>query len=156
METCVYVTITFLLWFEIFDFHIPSKTNILNIHGLLHICFFNMKLCLDFSFVFSAPLLAWRMLFSVSGIFCGGRYQPGCMGSSNQRKVLASLSLFLKSEKIRALLYLGKGPEYRPFCNFRPVLWAYRPQAQISNHRRAWVQALFPIPKVLVNLTKKT
>ncbi len=35
---------------------------------------------LDFSFVFSAPLLAWRYLFSTSGIFRGGRYQPGCTG----------------------------------------------------------------------------
>jgi hypothetical protein len=32
-----------------------------------------------------------------------------------QWKVPASLSLFLKSEKIPALLYVGKGPEYRPF-----------------------------------------
>ncbi len=37
------------------------------------------------------------------------------LGSSDQWEVPASLSLFLKSEKIPALLYLGKGPEYRPF-----------------------------------------
>jgi hypothetical protein len=36
-------------------------------------------------------------------------------------KVTASLSLFLKSEKIPALLYIGKGSEYRPFREFRPV-----------------------------------
>jgi hypothetical protein len=36
-------------------------------------------------------------------------------------KVTASLSLFLKSEKFPALLYIGKGPEYRPFREFRPV-----------------------------------
>ncbi len=59
--------------------------------------------CLDFSFVFSAPLPAWRNLFSASGIFFSGGRLP------------ASLSLFLKSEKIPALLYVGKGPEYRPF-----------------------------------------
>jgi hypothetical protein len=35
------------------------------------------------------------------------------LGSSDQLKVPASLSLFLKSEKISALLYVGKGPEYR-------------------------------------------
>ncbi len=40
----------------------------------------NVKHCLDFSFVFSAPLPAWRNLFAASGIFCGGRYQPGCTG----------------------------------------------------------------------------
>jgi hypothetical protein len=32
-------------------------------------------------------------------------------GSSDHRKVLANPSLFLKSEKIPALLYAGKGPE---------------------------------------------
>jgi len=37
------------------------------------------------------------------------------LGSSDQWKVPASLSLFQKCEKIPALLYLGKGPEYRPF-----------------------------------------
>jgi len=40
----------------------------------------NVNHCLDFSFVFSAPLLAWRNLFSASRIFCDGRYQPGCAG----------------------------------------------------------------------------
>ncbi len=33
-----------------------------------------------FSFIFSAPLAAWRNLFSACGFFCGGRYQPGCTG----------------------------------------------------------------------------
>jgi hypothetical protein len=36
-------------------------------------------------------------------------------------KVSASLSLFLKNEKIAALLYVGKGLEYSPFREFRPV-----------------------------------
>jgi hypothetical protein len=31
------------------------------------------------------------------------------------------MSLFLKSEKIPALLYVGKGPEYRPFHDFQLV-----------------------------------
>ncbi len=47
-----------------------------------------------------------------------------------------------KSEKIPALLYLGKGREYRPFCDFRRDPSAYQPQAEISNHRRACTQAL--------------
>jgi hypothetical protein len=34
--------------------------------------------------------------------------------SSDQRKVPAGLSVFLKSEKVPALLSLGKGPQYRP------------------------------------------
>jgi hypothetical protein len=64
--------------------------------------------CLDFSFVFSAHLPTRRNLFSASGILCSGKYQPRSTG-------ISSLSLLLKSEKIPALLYLGKGPEYRPF-----------------------------------------
>jgi hypothetical protein len=39
-----------------------------------------VKHCQNFSFVFSAPLPASRNLFSESGIFCGGRYQPDCTG----------------------------------------------------------------------------
>jgi hypothetical protein len=60
------------------------------------------------------------------------------MGSSDQQKVRASLSLFLKNEKIPALLYGGKRPEYRLFRNFQPVPLAYWPPAQISNHGRLY------------------
>jgi hypothetical protein len=42
------------------------------------------------------------------------------LGSSGQWKVPASLSLGLRREKIPALLYIGKGHEDRPFCDFRP------------------------------------
>jgi hypothetical protein len=63
------------------------------------------------------------------------------LGSSDQRKVPTSLSLFLKSEKIPGLLYGGKGPEYRLFHDFRPVPSVYWPWAQISNHRRVCTQA---------------
>jgi len=59
-----------------------------------------------------------------------------------QWKVPASLSLFLKSEKIPTLLYLGKGLVYRPFCDFQPVPSAYQPWAQILNHGRACTWAL--------------
>jgi hypothetical protein len=58
-------------------------------------------------------------------------------GCSDQWKVSASLSLFLKSEKISALLYEGKGPGYRPFRDFQPVPSAYQ-----QNH-------LFPQPTSL-------
>jgi hypothetical protein len=43
------------------------------------------------------------------------------LGTSDHWKVAASLALFLKSEKIPVLLYVGKGPEYRPFHDFQPV-----------------------------------
>jgi hypothetical protein len=49
------------------------------------------------------------------------------LGSSDQEKVPASLSLFLKYEKIPALLYIGKGQEYRPFHDSQPFTSAYRP-----------------------------
>jgi hypothetical protein len=44
---------------------------------------------------------------------------------------------FIKSEKIPALLYLGKGTAYRPFGDFQPVPSTYQPRAQISNHGRS-------------------
>jgi hypothetical protein len=56
-------------------------------------------------------------------------------------KVPVSLSLFLKREKILAPLYVGKGPKYKPFYDFRPVPLAYRPQTEMSNHGRACTQA---------------
>jgi hypothetical protein len=54
------------------------------------------------------------------------------LGSSDQPNLPASLSLvlFLKSEKIPALLYVGKGPECRPFHDFQPV-----PSAAGLGHR---------------------
>jgi hypothetical protein len=51
------------------------------------------------------------------------------LGSSEQWKVPANLSLLQKSVKIPALLYLGKGHAYRPFGDFRPVSLAYQPRA---------------------------
>ncbi len=52
---------------------------VLTLHG---------KHCLDFSFVFSSLLPAWRNLFSASKIFCSGRYQPSSiLGSYDQWKV---------------------------------------------------------------------
>jgi hypothetical protein len=63
------------------------------------------------------------------------------VGSSEQ-KIPASLSLFLKSERIPVLLNEGKGHEYRLFHDFQPVPLAYQPRAQISNHGRACTQAL--------------
>jgi hypothetical protein len=59
-------------------------------------------------------------------------------GDILQWKIPANLSLFLKSEKILALLYVG-GLE---FDDFRLVPSAYWPWAQISNHGRACTQAL--------------
>jgi hypothetical protein len=57
---------------------------------------YHIQQCLDFSFVFSAPLPARRNLFSASGIFCGEGTSQAVLGSSDQQKVPDSLSLFLK------------------------------------------------------------
>jgi hypothetical protein len=71
----------------------------------------SVKHCLDFSFVFSSPLPAWRNLFSASGIFCGGRWYPSCTGilwpAAYQPKALGT---GLKSQKglysgVRAFSY---------------------------------------------------
>jgi hypothetical protein len=69
----------------------------------------NTKHCLDFSFVFSGPYLPEKLVF-IKGdlpqwkvparlnwdLLTSGRYQPDW-------------------KKISALLYIGKGPEYRDF-----------------------------------------
>ncbi len=90
-----------------------------------------------FSFVFPALLPAWKeTCFQQVGSSAVEGTSQAVVGSSDQRKVPASLSLFLKSEKISALLYVGKGPQYRPFRDFRPVPLAYR------LHERACTQAL--------------
>ncbi len=69
--------------------------------------------------------------------------QPSHTRISDLQKVPARLSLFLKGEKIPALLYGGKGPEYMPFSDFRPIPSAYWPRAKISNHGKASTQVLF-------------
>jgi hypothetical protein len=59
----------------------------------------HVKHCLDFSFVFSAPLRAWTNLFSASGISALECTSQAVLGSSYQRKVPASVPLFLKKWK---------------------------------------------------------
>ncbi len=83
--------------------------------------------CLDFSFVFSAPLHAWRNLFSASETFCGGRYWPGRTGIFWRAEGTSQPVTISKKWKIPALLYVGNGPEYSPFRDFdlfsRPICW---------------------------------
>ncbi len=84
----------------------------------------NVKHCLDFSFVFSAPLPAWISVFSKWDLL-RWRYQPGCTG------------IFRPAEGTRkTLLYLGKGPEYRPFCDFQLAPLAYEPSARALLFKR--------------------
>jgi hypothetical protein len=89
---------------------------------------------LIFPSYFQLPCLPEETYFQQAGSFAVESTSHVVLGSSDQRKVQASLSLFLKSEKIPALLYVGKGPEYMPFREFQPVTLAYGPEAHISNH----------------------
>jgi hypothetical protein len=70
---------------------------------------------------------------STSGIFYGGRYQPAC-------------HYFLKSDKFSALLYGGKGPDFRPFSYTEE-----RPNASFDFRRdraQGWIPQLRRIPRV--------
>jgi hypothetical protein len=66
---------------------------------------------------FQLPYLPEETYFQQAGSSVVEGTSQALLGCSDQRKVPASLSLFLKSEKIRSQLYGGKGPEYRPFCD---------------------------------------
>ncbi len=85
-----------------------------------------VKYCLNFSFVFSAPLPAWRNLFSASGIFCGGKYQPGCTGIfwllalGTDLKSWKALLLYRKKFKKKCFTTLDF-PKVRSFQTLAPV-----------------------------------
>jgi len=66
---------------------------------------------LDFSLCFQLPYLPEETCFEQAGSSAVEGTSQALLGSSDEQKIPVSLSLFLKSEKIRALLYLGKGPE---------------------------------------------
>ncbi len=82
------------------------------------LCIFSFLTCLKKPVFSERDLLQWKVPAS-----------QAVVGSSDQRKVPASLSLFLKCEKIPALLYIGEGLEKGPFCDLRCV-----PQEQVENH----------------------
>jgi hypothetical protein len=70
---------------------------------------------------FQLPHLPEETCFEQPGSSAVEVSSQAVLGSPDQRKVPASLSLFLKSEKIPALVCVGKGFEYRPFHDFQPV-----------------------------------
>jgi hypothetical protein len=108
------------------------------------------KHCLDFLLcIFSSITCLKKPVFSKLEPFAVEGTSQVILGSSDQRKVPASLSLFLKSEKIPARLYVGKRPRYRPFRDFRPVPLAYWPREQISNQRKGLYSGPSPIFKHL-------
>jgi hypothetical protein len=100
--------------------------------------------CLDFSFVFLSSLPAWKKPgFSKGGSSTVEGTSQAALGSSDQRNVPASLSLFLKREKIPALFYVGKGLSIGPsviwdLC-LRPVLrpFSYAKKNSKVNHELA-------------------
>jgi hypothetical protein len=67
---------------------------------------------------FQLPYLPEETCFQQAGYSAVEDTSQAVLGSSDQHKVPASLSLYLKSEKKSALLYVGKGSEYRPFHDF--------------------------------------
>jgi hypothetical protein len=89
--------------------------------------------------IFSSP--TWRSLFSASGIFCGGGYQPGArVESSDQRKVPASQSLFLKSQKNHSSVLRRT----RTWGDFRLVPSVYQPEGALL-----WLLTWFPLSFIL-------
>jgi len=68
--------------------------------------------------IFSSLTCLKKPVFSKPDLLRLEGTSQAVLGSSDQRKVRAGLSLFLKSEKIQAVLYGGKGPEYRPVHDF--------------------------------------
>jgi hypothetical protein len=60
---------------------------------------------------FQLPYVPEETCFQQAGASAVEGTSQAVEGSSDQWKVPANLSLFLKSEKIPALLYVGKGPE---------------------------------------------
>jgi hypothetical protein len=61
---------------------------------------------------FQLPYLPEEACFQQAGSSAVEGTSQAVLGSYDQSKVPPSLSLFLKSEKIPALVYIGKGPEY--------------------------------------------
>jgi hypothetical protein len=76
-----------------------------------------------FPLYFQFPYLLEETCFQQEGSSAVEGTSQAILGSSDQPNILASLSLFLKSEKIPALLYEGKGPKYRPFVFFDLFPW---------------------------------
>jgi hypothetical protein len=64
---------------------------------------------------FQLPYLPEETCFQQAGPFAVEGISQAVLESSDPQKIPASLSLFLKSEEISALLSAGKGHDYRPF-----------------------------------------
>ncbi len=74
------------------------------------LCIFSSLTCAKKPGFSKGDLLQWKVPSKLYwNLLTSGRYQPAC------------LSLFLKSGKIPAVLYIGKGREYRPFRDLRSV-----------------------------------
>ncbi len=83
-----------------------------------------------FPLYFQLPYLPEETCFQQAGSSAVEGTSQAVLGFSDKRKVPASLSLFLKSDKIPDLLYVGKGPEYWPFRDLRFTI----PKITINGH----------------------
>jgi hypothetical protein len=80
------------------------------------LCIFSSLTCLKKPVFSKWDLLGWKVPARLYWDLLTSRgTSQVVLGSSDLWKVPASQSLFLKSQKIPALLYIGKGPESRPF-----------------------------------------
>jgi hypothetical protein len=77
----------------------------------------------SFPLYFQLPYLPEETCFQQVGSSAVEGTSQDVLGSFEQRKVPASMSLFLKSEKIPALLYVGKGPSTGPSAIFDLFPW---------------------------------
>ncbi len=102
----------------------------------------HIKHCLDFSFVFSAPLPAWRNLFSASVFFCCGSFQPGCTGIFWPAEGTSQPLTISKKWKNPSSTLSRKRIWVQALPRFSTCSRAYWRRAQISNPGRACTQDL--------------
>ncbi len=100
----------------------------------------HVKHCLDFLYVFSAPLPTWRNLFSANGIFCGGSLQPGCTGIFGPAEGTSQPLTISKKWKNPSSTLCRKRIWVQVLPWFSTCSLSYRSRAQISNP----TQALLP------------
>ncbi len=81
------------------------------------------------------------------------RCHPGTLhrwkdGKAKKETAKRNPTMKRKLKKTGAALYVGNGPEYKPFHDFRPVQSAHRPRAQ---SQKGLYSDPSPIRKILVN-----
>ncbi len=102
--------------------------------------------------IYSAPSHPQETCFQQAGSCAVEGTSQAVLGSSDQLKVPASLSLFLKSEKSQLSPCVLLWPEYRPFREFRPSIW----EGQIGKEESLLAWAFWRGEDLYINDTKVT